>query len=115
MAKALPCKGVKIHKLKVAFISKILRFYGVKALNLEDLFATLWINNAEAHLRGGILSGGSLCRLYGIGKRFVRVVSFTVFWFNNVRAVVKSLQFYGPGNSTTLHNRLRGKQVRIKL
>ena len=30
-------------------------------------------------------------------------------------AVVKSLQFYGPGNSTTLRNRLRGKQVRIKL
>ena len=48
VVKALPCKGVKVHKLKVAFISKILRFYGVKALNLEDLFATLWINNAEA-------------------------------------------------------------------
>ena len=87
MVKALPCKGVKVHKLKVAFISKILRFYGVKALNLEDLFATLWINNAEAHLCGGILSGGSLCRLYNIGKGFVRVVVlFTVLWFNNVRA-----------------------------
>ena len=41
------------------------------------------------------------------------VVSFTVCWFNNVKAAVKSLQFYGPGNSTTLHNRLRGKQIRI--
>ena len=29
--------------------------------------------------------------------------------------VFYSLQFYGPENSTTLHNRLRGKQVRIKL
>ena len=33
VVKALPCKEVKVHKLKVAFISKILRFYGVKALN----------------------------------------------------------------------------------
>ena len=29
--------------------------------------------------------------------------------------VFYNLQFYGPENSTTLHNRLRGKQVRIKL
>ena len=82
---------MKVRKLKVAFISKILRFYGVKALNLEDFFTTWWINNAEAHLRGGILSGGSLCRLYGIEKGFVHVVIlFTVLWFNNARAYKQS-------------------------
>ena len=33
VVKALPCQGAKVHKLKAAFISKNLRFYGIKALN----------------------------------------------------------------------------------
>ena len=49
MVKVLPCEGVKVYKLAVASIFKVLRFYGVEALNFEGLFTTLGINNAEAH------------------------------------------------------------------
>ena len=49
VVKALPCEGVKVHKLEVASISKFLRFYGVEALNFEGLFTTLWINKARVH------------------------------------------------------------------
>ena len=37
VVKALPCEGVKVYKLAVASIFKVLRFYGVEALNFEGL------------------------------------------------------------------------------
>ena len=47
MVQALPYKGVKVHKSRAAFISTNLRSWGIKALNQEDLLASLWINNAK--------------------------------------------------------------------
>ena len=34
VVKTLLCEGVKVYKLAVAFIFKVLRFYGVEALRL---------------------------------------------------------------------------------
>ena len=47
MVQALPYEGVTVNKSRAAFISTNLRSWGIKALNQEDLLASLWINNAK--------------------------------------------------------------------
>ena len=45
----LECKCLDIENQQVAFISTVLRFYGVEVLNLEGLSTSLWVDNAKGH------------------------------------------------------------------